>query len=113
MFGSVVRKIDFGTIDSVKLILAKIDLKIKWFMFGFIHAKVSWTNNLSVRINSRIRSYDFYLQVESILLLRNQAKQNQFYTSSINSDCSRIETKHVCLVLRWKKFDIDRIILYN
>jgi hypothetical protein len=29
MFGSVVRKIDFGTIDSVKLILAKIDLKIK------------------------------------------------------------------------------------
>jgi hypothetical protein len=29
MFGSTVRKIDFGRIDSVKLILAKIDLKIK------------------------------------------------------------------------------------
>jgi hypothetical protein len=29
MFGSVVRKIDFGRIGSVKLIMAKIDLKVK------------------------------------------------------------------------------------
>jgi hypothetical protein len=41
MFGSAVEKIDFGRIVFVKLILAKIDLNIKWFMFGFIHVKVS------------------------------------------------------------------------
>jgi hypothetical protein len=41
MFGSPVRKIDFGRTDSVKLIHAKIDLKIKWFMFVYIHAKMS------------------------------------------------------------------------
>jgi hypothetical protein len=29
MFGFGVRKIDFGRIDSIKLILVKIDLKIK------------------------------------------------------------------------------------
>jgi hypothetical protein len=29
MFSHVVRKIDFGKIDSVKLILAKIDFKLK------------------------------------------------------------------------------------
>jgi hypothetical protein len=36
MFGSAVTRI-----DSEKLILAKIDSKLKWFMFGYIHAKVS------------------------------------------------------------------------
>jgi hypothetical protein len=41
MFGSVVTRIDFDRIDSVKLILDKIDFKLKWFMFGYIHAKVS------------------------------------------------------------------------
>jgi hypothetical protein len=65
MFGYAVRKIDFDKIDIVKLILIKIDFKIKWFMFGYIDAKVSWTKSLSIKINSRIKSYDFY--------------QNQFY----------------------------------
>jgi hypothetical protein len=41
MFGSAVTKFDFATTHFVKLIHAKIDLKIKWFMFGYIHAKVS------------------------------------------------------------------------
>jgi hypothetical protein len=41
MFDFAVSKIYFGRIDSVKLIIAKIDLMIKWFMFGYIHAKVS------------------------------------------------------------------------
>jgi hypothetical protein len=31
-----VRKIDFDRIDSVKLILAKTDFKLKWFMFEYI-----------------------------------------------------------------------------
>jgi hypothetical protein len=35
-FGSAITKIDF-----VKLILIKIDFKLKWFMFGYIHVKVS------------------------------------------------------------------------
>jgi hypothetical protein len=39
MFGFAVRKINFDRIDFVKLILAEIDFKLKWFMF--IHAKVS------------------------------------------------------------------------
>jgi hypothetical protein len=59
MFGLTVRKIDFDWIDFVKLILAKIDFKLKWFMFRYIHAKVSWTKNFSVNINSEIKSYDF------------------------------------------------------
>ena len=41
MFDSAVTRIDFDRIDSVKLILAKIDFKLKWFMFGYIHVKVS------------------------------------------------------------------------
>ena len=41
MFGSAVTRIDFDRIDSVKLILAKIDFKLKLFMFGYIHVKVS------------------------------------------------------------------------
>jgi hypothetical protein len=41
MFGSAVTKIVFDRIDSVKLILTKIDFKLKWFMYGYIHAKVS------------------------------------------------------------------------
>ena len=41
MFGYVVTRIDYDRIDYVKLILAKIDFKLKWFMFEYIHAKVS------------------------------------------------------------------------
>jgi hypothetical protein len=41
IFGSAVMKIDFDKIDYVKLILTKIDFKLKWFMFGYIHVKVS------------------------------------------------------------------------
>jgi hypothetical protein len=41
MFGSAVIRIDIDRIDSVKLILPKIDFKLKWFMFGYINAKVS------------------------------------------------------------------------
>jgi hypothetical protein len=41
MFGSAVTTIDFDKIDFVKLILAKIDSKLKWFMFEYIHVKVS------------------------------------------------------------------------
>jgi hypothetical protein len=59
MFGSAVTIIDFNKIDSVKLIMTKIDFKLKWFMFAYIYAKMSWTKNLRVRINSKIRSYDF------------------------------------------------------
>jgi hypothetical protein len=43
MFGS--RNIDFEWIDYVKLILAKTKMKVKWFMFGYIQVKVSWTLN--------------------------------------------------------------------
>jgi hypothetical protein len=43
---------------SEKLILTKINFKLKWFMFGYIYVKVSWTKNLSAKIKSRIRSYD-------------------------------------------------------
>jgi hypothetical protein len=69
MFGFAAMRIDFDRkIDSVKSILAKIYFKLKWFMFVNIHAKVSWKKKLNVKINSRVRSY---LQVESILLLRN------------------------------------------
>jgi hypothetical protein len=41
MFDFASSKIDFDRIDSVKLILAKIDFKLKWFMFEYIHVKVS------------------------------------------------------------------------
>jgi hypothetical protein len=56
-----VKKIDFELIDFVKLILAKTGLKlnVKWFMFGYIHVKVSWILNLSVKINYRTSSYNF------------------------------------------------------
>jgi hypothetical protein len=40
MFGFAAKKIDFDRIDSVKLILVKIDFKLKLFMFGYIHAKL-------------------------------------------------------------------------
>jgi hypothetical protein len=33
MFGFAVTGIDFDRIDFVELILAKIDFKLKWFMF--------------------------------------------------------------------------------
>jgi hypothetical protein len=58
MFGFEVRKIDFDRIDSIKFILAKIDFKLKWFIFRYIRAKVSRTKELSVKINSKIRSHD-------------------------------------------------------
>jgi hypothetical protein len=38
---SAVIRIDFDRNDSVKLIPVKIDFKLKWFMFEYIHAKVS------------------------------------------------------------------------
>jgi hypothetical protein len=41
MFGFAVRKINSDRIDFVKLILVKIDFKLKWFIFGYINAKVS------------------------------------------------------------------------
>jgi hypothetical protein len=34
MFGSVMMIIDFNRINFVKLILDKIDFKLKWFIFG-------------------------------------------------------------------------------
>jgi hypothetical protein len=103
MFGSTVTRIDFNRIDYVKVILIKIDFKLKWFMLWYIHAKVNLTKNLNVKINSRIRSYDFYLQIESIILLKNKTNQNQFYTSKINSECSKIKTKHT-LNLLWIRY---------
>lgn len=42
MLGSAVRKIDFEWIDFGKLIVTKIVLKVKWFMFEYIDVKVSW-----------------------------------------------------------------------
>jgi hypothetical protein len=40
MFGSAVNKIDFNIISFVWLIMIKIDLKIEWFMFWYIHIKI-------------------------------------------------------------------------
>jgi hypothetical protein len=37
MFGFAVKKINFVKTDFVRLILGKIDLKIKWFIFGYIN----------------------------------------------------------------------------
>jgi hypothetical protein len=54
MFGSTMKKVNFDRIDYVKLILIKFDLKIKWFMVRYIHAKVNWTKNLNAKINSKI-----------------------------------------------------------
>jgi hypothetical protein len=61
------KKLIFDIIDYVKLILTKIYFKLKWFMFGYIHAK------MNVKINFRIR---IILEAESILLLINQTSQN-------------------------------------
>jgi hypothetical protein len=41
MFGCAMKKNDFSRIDFVNLILVIIDLKIKWFIFWYIHAKVN------------------------------------------------------------------------
>jgi hypothetical protein len=49
MFGSTVIKIDFSRIDSEKLIITKIKLKKKWFMFGYIHVNVSWTKKFECK----------------------------------------------------------------
>jgi hypothetical protein len=68
-------------------------------MFGYAHVKVNGTKNLSVKINFIIISYNFYLQVESILevesiiFLRSQTSYNQFYTPRINFGPSRSGTK--------------------
>jgi hypothetical protein len=48
MFDFAIKKIDFDRINSVKLIPAKIDFKLKWFIFGYIHTKVSLTKNMNV-----------------------------------------------------------------
>lgn len=40
---STLSKIDFEWVDSVNLILAKNKLNIKWFVFIYIHVKVSRT----------------------------------------------------------------------
>jgi len=52
-------KIDFEWIDYVKLIVTKSELKVKWSMFVYIHVKMTWTINLSVKINSRIKNSNF------------------------------------------------------
>jgi hypothetical protein len=41
IFVYALTRIDFDRIDYVKLILVKIDFKLKWFIFGYINAKVS------------------------------------------------------------------------
>jgi hypothetical protein len=42
--------------------------------------------------------------------LRNQTSQNQFYTSRINSGCSRSETKHTLIIWEnWVKFMVGTI----
>jgi hypothetical protein len=41
MFGFASSKIDFERINFVKLILVKIDFKLKWFIFGYIYVKMS------------------------------------------------------------------------
>jgi hypothetical protein len=53
MFSFAVRKIDFDKIDFVKLILVKIDFKLKWFMFVYIYIKISWIKNSNIKINFR------------------------------------------------------------
>jgi len=37
MFGFAVTKIDFKWIDYVKLIETISELKVKWFVFGYVH----------------------------------------------------------------------------
>jgi hypothetical protein len=41
IFGSALARIDFDRIDYVKLVLVKIDFKLKWFIFEYINVKVS------------------------------------------------------------------------
>lgn len=55
VFGSTRENFDFELIDSMKLILVIIELKIKWFMFKYINVKVSWTINLNLKINYRTK----------------------------------------------------------
>lgn len=45
MFDFAVAKINF-----VKLSLIKSEMNVKWFVFGYIHVKESWTINFSVEI---------------------------------------------------------------
>jgi hypothetical protein len=49
MVGSALKKFDFVIINYLKLIFVKIDLKLKYFMFGYIYAKINGTKNLSVK----------------------------------------------------------------
>lgn len=51
MFGFAVTKVDFEWIGFVKLILVKIELLVKWFMFDQI-LQVSW--NLNVECQNQI-----------------------------------------------------------
>jgi hypothetical protein len=77
MFDSAVRKIDFEGIDRVKLIPTKIELKVKWFMFEYIHSyKNELNNKFRVKINSggKINS----TPLESILT--PPKKWSQIYT---------------------------------
>jgi len=86
---------------SVSVFMSLIHrLKVKWFMFGLVHAKLSWTIYLSVKINYRINGpissfkLESIMEVQSILLESNQTCQNLFYTSRINFDSFKSETKH-------------------
>jgi len=45
VFGFAVTKVDFEWIGFVKLILVKIELLVKWFMFDEILVQVSWNLN--------------------------------------------------------------------
>lgn len=56
MFGSASTKFDFEIIDFVKLIIVKSKLKVKRFMFKYIHLKRISTINLSVIINLKSKS---------------------------------------------------------
>jgi len=54
VFGCIVGRIDFGRNDYVELVLVISNSNQKWFVFGYIHVKVSLTIKMCVKINSRI-----------------------------------------------------------
>jgi hypothetical protein len=89
MLGFVVKTIDFGIIGSIKLILTKIELQMKWFMFEYIHVKVSSTK----KIECKNQFYNKKLQFLTHDRI-NSWSQNQFYTSRVNYGYSKIETTH-------------------
>jgi len=67
-------------------------LNLKWFIFGYIHLKVSWTINLGVKITFGVKSYKSSFMLESILENKSisidttQRCLNQFYVSGITFD---------------------------